>query len=305
MKRILITGVTGYIGSNLARRLLGDCEVYGLARRPLNLEYLDGLQERIEFLFYDGSYESVSAALEASRPDLVYHLAAYYTGAHGPDATPALVASNITYGAYVLEAIVECGCPALVYASTMMAHYNGEAYRPLNLYAATKRAFSDVLAYYTDAGLLRAVTLVLSDTYGPGDRRPKILNLAKEAARSGEKLALSDGGQDYDVVYIDDVAAAFQQAGELLLCNQAWKNETFQVAAPEPLSLRQTVETMLQVNGLVLNAAWGQRPPAAREIRRAVRQYPPVPGWAPATPLKEGLRRLGADCPACDQSMKH
>lgn len=288
--RILITGITGYIGSHLARALLPDHEICGLVREPLHLEYLADIQDRISLITVDESYAGVVSAIRAVKPDLVYHLAAYYTGAHGPEATPALVASNITYGAYVLEAIVACGCPALVYASTVMAHYNGEAYRPLNLYAATKRAFSDVLAYYTDAGLLRAVTLVLSDTYGPGDRRPKILNLVKAAAQSGEELALSDGGQDYDVVYIDDVTAAFQRAGELLLRNQAWKNETFQVAAPEPLTLRQTVETMLQVNRLTLRPAWGRRPQPERELRRAVRLYPPVPGWEPQVSLEQGLR---------------
>lgn len=292
MKRVLITGITGYIGSNLARLLLPDCEVYGLVREPLKLTYLSDIQEQIRFLVYDGSMESVSAALEVSRPDVVYHLAAYYTGAHGPEQTPKLVSSNITLGAYLLEAMLACGCSALVYASTVMAHYRGERYCPLNLYAATKQAFSDLLAYYTDAGLLRAVTLVIADTYGPGDQRPKILNLIKKAIQTREMLALSDGGQDYDVVYIDDVVQAFQQAGEQLLQKPEWKNETFQVASPDPLTLRQTVEQMLTVNQLTLNAAWGERPQQEREIRRTVRLFPPLPSWKPKASLEDGLRQF-------------
>ena len=294
MKRVLITGITGYIGSNLARALLPDCEVYGLVREPLHTVYIADIQDQISLLPYDGTLQSISAALEKSRPDVVYHLAACYTGGHGPEKTPKLVSSNITLGAYLLEAMAGCGCSALVCASTIMAHYQGEKYRPLNLYAATKQAFSDLLVYYTDAGLLRAVTLVISDTYGPGDRRPKILNLVGEAAQSGETLALSDGGQDYDVVYIDDVVRAFRLAGEQLVCNQGWKNETFQVYATAPLTLRQTVEKMLEINGLTLNAAWGQRPRPEREIRRAVRLFPPLPGWKPEVTPEEGLRKFAA-----------
>lgn len=291
MKRILITGITGYIGSNLARHLLPNCEVFGLVREPLNLTYLSDIQEKIRFFVYDGTPESISGALVAGRPDIVYHLATYYTGAHDLEHAPKLVSSNITLGAYLLEAMSVCGCSALVYASTVMAHYQGEEYRPLNLYAATKQAFSDLLTYYTDTGLLRAVTLVLSDTYGPKDQRPKILNLVKKATQTGEKLALSDGKQDYDVVYIDDVVRAFQQAGEQLLNKLEWKNETVQVVSPNPITLRETVKQMLSINQLSLNAVWGQRSPPDREIRQAVRLYPTLPGWKPEVSLEEGLRR--------------
>lgn len=289
--RVLITGITGYIGSHLARALLPDCEVWGLVREPLHSSYIADFRERLHLVTTDGSYASVEAAVRETRPELVYHLATHYTGAHGPEATPALIASNVTFGAYLLEAMSACGCSALVYASTIMAHYGGAAYRPLNLYAATKQAFSDLLAYYTDTGLLRAVTLVLSDTYGPGDRRPKILNLVKEAARTGEKLALSDGSQDYDVVHIDDVVSAFRLAGGELLKGR-FCNDIFQVAPEHPLTLRQTVEKMCRVNGWRLDAGWGERPAAEREIRRAVRLYPLLPDLEPKVSLDEGLKNF-------------
>lgn len=291
MRRVLITGISGYIGSRLARRLLPKCAVYGLVRTLVHEEYLSGIQDQITLLPYDGSYESMEQALRKSRPDLVYHLAAYYTGRHGPEDTPRLVQSNIVLGANLLEAMTTCGCSALIWATTVMARYQGEAYRPLNLYAATKQAFADLLAYYTDAGLLKAGTLVLSDTYGPGDRRPKILNLIKQAVKKEEPIALSDGTQDYDLVYIDDVTAAFELAGRQLLAGE-WSNQAFQVYPEQPLSLRETVETMLRVNGLALQAGWGQRPAAERDMRKAVRLHPAVPGWRAEVPLEEGLYRF-------------
>lgn len=289
MKRVLISGVTGYIGSHLARIMLPDYEIYGLVRVPLHTEYIADIQEKLHFVETEGSYEGIQAALQKVRPDLVYHLAAYYTGAHGTQETPKLIASNITFGAYLLEAMAECGIKTLVFASTVMAHYMNEPYLPLNLYAATKQAFSDLLAYYTDAGILRAATLILSDTYGPGDHRPKILNQVKRAAITGEALAFSDGGQEYDVVHIDDVVRAFRMAGEGLLANETWKNEIFQVFSQHPLTLRQTVEQMVALRNLTLNAEWGKRPQPEREIRKAVRLYPAVPGWKPEVELRDGL----------------
>lgn len=291
MKRILITGITGYIGSHLARAFLPEYQVYGLVREPLNLTYIKDIADKLCLLKYDGSFESMEAAMREALPNVVYHIATYYTSDHGAEETPELLAANITMGGYLLETMSAVGGPPLVYTSTVMAHYGGAEYCPLNLYAATKQAFSDLLAYYTDAGLLRAVTLVLSDTYGPGDNRPKVLNLIQRAVQSGESLTLSDGGQDYDIVYIDDVVQALRLAGKQIV-EGVWRNEQFQIVPEKPLTLRETVELMLQINDLTLNAVWGQRPSPEREIRRAVRIYPPLPGWKPKVSLSEGLKRV-------------
>lgn len=294
MKRILITGITGYIGSNLARRLLPDWEVWGLVRQPLNLEYIADIAPRVELFRYDGTYDSMDAAIAACRPDLVYHLAAYYTGGHSGELVQKLLDSNIGMGLHLLEAMSVHRVSFLVHASTIMAHYGGEAYRPLNLYAASKRAFSDLLTYYVDAGMLRAVTLVLSDTYGPGDHRPKVLNLIRDAARKGQPMALSEGNQDYDLVHIDDVTAAFQMAGAQLLEGYL-QDGIFQVVPEAPLTLRETAEKLLCLHGSSWQGGWGQRPPAEREIPRAIRLYPALPGWRPAVPLEKGLKDLEWD----------
>lgn len=291
MKRVLLTGITGYIGSHLAKALLSEYEVYGLVREPLHTEYIADFQDRLRLLPVDGTYASIHSAVQSAQPELVYHLATYYTGAHGVQDTPMLVNSNITFGAYLLEAMSACKVPALAYATTYMTHYRGEDYCPVNLYAATKQAFSDLLTYYTDAGLLRAATLVISDTYGPGDRRPKVLNVVKRAAETGERVRFSTGNTPYDLVYIDDIVSAFRIIGEQLLGGE-FQNDIFQAVPESPLSLRETVELMLQVNHLTLDAGWGERPASEREMAGLVRLYPTPPGWSPQVPLAAGLKTL-------------
>lgn len=287
--RILITGITGYIGSHLARALLPSHTVYGLVREPVKDTYIHSFRDSLKLVPYDGTYQSMEKAIQESRPELVYHLAAYYTGTHGKGHTPQLVQSNITLGVYLLEALSAYGKVPLVCASSVMGHYHGKEYCPLNLYAATKKAFADLLAYYTDAGLLRAITLVLSDTYGPNDSRSKVLNLIQSAIRSGEYLALTSGEQDYDAVYIDDVVRAFRLAGKRLAAQDGQENEIFQISSLHPLSLRETVEIMLKTNHLDFQAGWGERAYAEREIFKAIRVYQSLPGWQPEVPLEKGL----------------
>lgn len=290
--RIFITGITGYIGSHLARRLLKTHQVFGLAREPVNTTYLADIQDKITLFTCNGTEAYLlKEQLKQCQPELVYHLAAYYTGAHEMEHVVKLVDSNITLGAYLLEAMAACGCRNLIYASSIMEHYRALEYCPLNLYAATKRAFYDLLCYYTDIGVLHSGTLVLSDTYGPRDQRPKILNIIRKHMGTAIPLDLSDGGQDYAAVYIDDVVAAFELAGQQLCAGQ-WSNRIFQVLPEHSYTLRETVETWMEICKAAFCAQWGKRPPAEREIRQTIRLYPPVPGWRPKVPLEAGLRKL-------------
>lgn len=290
--RILITGITGYIGSHLARSLLQKHQVFGLVREPVNTTYIDDIRKKLTLLPYDGSGVNLLEQMKACKPELVYHLATYYTGAHDMNNVIKLVNSNITLGAYLLEAMASCGCQNIIYASSIMEHYRAMEYCPLNLYAATKKAFHDLLSYYADAGILHAGTLVLSDTYGPGDKRSKILNIIQEYMGTDTPVALSDGQQDYAAVYIDDVIRAFELAGQQL-CDRKWDNQIFQVLPDHNYTLQQTVDLLLEISGASICAQWGKRPPVDREIRKTVRLYPSVPGWAPKVTLKEGLRKIG------------
>ena len=290
--RILITGITGYIGSHLTRRLLEEHQVFGLVREPVNTTYIHDIQDKLTLLPYSGSGVSLLEQMKSCKPELVYHLATYYTGAHDMDNVRKLVNSNITLGAYLLEAMVSCDCQNIIYASSIMEHYRGMEYCPLNLYAATKRAFYDLLCYYADAGMLHTGTLVLSDTYGPGDQRPKILNIIRKHMGVETPLALSDGQQDYATVYIDDVIDAFVLAGQQL-CEGQWNNQIFQVLPNHSYTLRETVDQLLSINKATICAQWGKRPPAEREMRKMVRLYPSVPGWVPKVALAEGLYKMG------------
>ena len=77
--RVLVTGYTGFVGSHLAEHLLdrGDCEVFGLFRWRSRRENVAHLNERVTLI--EGDIADASAmrrALEISRPDWIFHLAA-------------------------------------------------------------------------------------------------------------------------------------------------------------------------------------------------------------------------------------
>lgn len=316
MSRILITGITGYIGSQLAKRLSKEHRVFGLVREPLNTTYLtEVLRNNVQLIPCDGSGQSVLDALKTSHPDVVYHLATYYTSKHDLESCQKLLQSNLALGMFLVEAMTSVGCQRLIYATTITTNRGGLGYSPLSLYAATKQAFSDLVEFYTSTGLIRAAAIALSDTYGPGDQRSKVINLVREAVLTHTPLDLTQGSQVFDAVYIDDVVRAFE--GLLLtLDDGAVPHRFFQLSGSNTYTLRETIELMLQVNGLSLQANWGSRPEPEFQMRDKVSIYPPPSGWKPEIPLEEASGAIGTQkkekhemdnrhCRFCGSELQH
>lgn len=292
--RVLVTGATGFIGQHLASRLLSmGNDVHLLVRERSDLSVLGADRERCTLHVFDGTYESAGRAVKESAPDTVFHLASLFLAQHSASDVQSLIRSNVEFGAYILEAMTECGVSRFVNTGTSWQNYNNAAYEPVNLYAATKEAFSDILAYYTAAKGLHAVTLKLFDTYGPGDTRKKLFTLLKKASETGEELQMSPGEQLLDIVYIDDVIDAFVQAIPLLDVSEPAASG-YAVSSGNPITLRSVVEIFSAAVGRRVNVVWGGREYRPREVMVPWNSGPAVPGWAPKWSLEDGLRKTYA-----------
>lgn len=283
MARILVTGATGFIGGHLVRRLVarGD-EVCALVRRPVRV-----VGARV---LVAASPAEIGTCIAEAAPTTVFHLATHYVLDHRPDQVAELVAANITYGALLLEGLRQAGVRRLVQMGTAWQRYHTveDAYRPVNLYAATKQAFEDLLTWYVDAGHLDAVTLRVADTYGPGDTRRKIVALLIEAARNGNSLELSPGEQRLDLLAVEDVVAALLRAEELVGAG----HQAFRIGADRTLTLRELADVIGALVGRPVPARWGARPYRPREVMRPWDGGTPLPGWSAGTELRQGLQRL-------------
>jgi nucleoside-diphosphate-sugar epimerase len=221
----------------------------------------------------------------------VFHLASLFLATHTPEDVRPLVESNILFGAQLLEAMARTGCNKLVNTGTSWQHYHSDDYVPVCLYAATKQAFEDVAWYYVHGEGLRLITLKLFDTYGPGDRRPKLFNALRNAARRGEELAMSAGEQLVDLVYVEDVTRAFLVAAEMVEDKET-APEAYAISSGKPRPLREIVETYARVTGVPIRVHWGARPYRTREVMMPWTAGKRLPSWTPEVSLEEGIRKM-------------
>lgn len=284
MKRVLITGGTGFVGGHLVRRF---CDI-GWKVSILSRRLREGSDRQdVDFLKYDGTVGSVISALESFAPDVVVHLASLYIAEHSAAQVDSLVAGNILFGAQLAEAMSLRKVHLLVNAGTAWQNYKNSAYDPVNLYAATKQALEDILAYYRNAHRLRIITLKLFDTYGPGDKRPKLLAALRRSRN--ERMSFSQGRQRIDLVHIDDVVDAFVLAAERLLRGRVKSAETYAVSSGRPLTLRRIAAIYEQTVGCKLKIDWGARPYRTREVMAPWSKGRRLPGWNPKIALEKGL----------------
>lgn len=288
----LVTGGSGYVGSHVARRLIrSGWDVHLIVRKHSKLEPLEDILPRASVHIHDGSTEALLKTMDRVRPDVVFHLAASCILQHEPEHIVPMLGSNIVFGTQLVEAMTNSGVRCLVNTGTASQHWGNSDYNPATLYAATKQAFETLLVYYAETTPLKAITLKLYDTYGPGDFRPKLLPslLMRE---EGVRLPMSPGGQWMDMVYIDDVADAYVVAAERLLSAGAAGLEHYAVSSGKPVTLKELIAVFERVSGKKLAVDWGSRPYRPREAMVHWSRGTWLPGWQPMTELEEGIRRM-------------
>lgn len=293
VERALITGVTGFVGGRLAQRLAAEgWEVHGLVRRPPGDPAVRALAHCCSAHYHDGTMESLTRLVALSRPTVVFHLAARFVAEHRPADVQQLIHDNILFGAQLLEAMNLAGAKRIVNAGSAWQHFKNAEYSPVSLYAATKKAFDDLLQYFVEANGVNAITLELSDTYGPGDIRRKLIPMMLEAEKNKRELSMVSGELPLNFVHVDDAASAFITAARRLIDNNVTGHEVFAVRSNEPVAVRELFAIWEKSRGTALGARWGERPYRAREVLEHWSQGTVLPNWSAQIPLAEGLRTL-------------
>lgn len=186
-KKVLITGITGMVGSHLTDYLLAntDWEIYGLYRwrSPLdNLEHLlDRInkKDRLHLLFGDlRDYLSIHDAVLKSKPDYVFHLAAQSYPRTSFESPLDTFETNIQGTAHVLEALRQNQIPATVHvcaSSEVFGRVSKEklpideecTFHPASPYAISKVGTDLIGRYYAEAYGMTVMTTRMFTHTGP------------------------------------------------------------------------------------------------------------------------------------------
>jgi len=286
MNNILITGANGFLGSNLVKKFLdNDQDVIAVIRSGGLSDKLVGLNCKV--VEYDGSVESLQVGL--NEKTIVIHTASYFVAEHKDSDLPSLINSNLQYGLNLLEAMRTCGAKKIINIGTAWQGYKGEEQRPVNLYAATKQAFEDFIAYYCDAEGFSAISLRLNDTYGESDERMKLVKLLINAGIKQERLNMSPGEQRINLTHISDVCSAI--FASIIQIPKVNKMEAYNLINKDEYTLKELVKLIECELNIVIPVSFGVREYREREVMEPLKSSE-FKSFTPIVEIRDGINKI-------------
>lgn len=300
MRRVLITGGAGFLGSHVIRLLAKRNATIGALVRPsTDLWRLRPLPAHVLPLAADlRDPEALRRLLLDFRPEVVIHLAWSGVGNRFRNDL-SQISDNLPPTLDLIRLAAEAGCQTWIGAGSQ-AEYGPlnrktteeDLPRPTTLYGAAKLATS-VLAGQLCAALgLRFAWLRVFSTYGPmEDENWMIPQLIRQLLR-GEKPALTPGGQNWDYLFGPDAAEAVCRVAE-----EPGARGLFNLGSGQARTLKTIVEAVRDQINPALPLGFGEvpyRPDQVMHLEADVSRLRAATGWSPATSLEEGLRQTVA-----------
>ncbi len=223
MKRILVTGGTGFIGRHLVARLLGmGKEVHVLARSEGSISKLGGLARSVHAHIGDlKDPASLRHCVNGAKADVVYNLAARTDLRRpSPDLSDVNEALDVDVlgGLDLFRALAQAEkAPALLLQAASLAEYGTAPlpYRedvreePVSAYGLGRLMQTHLLRSLRGRLSFPAVMLRLALTYGPGQSESFLIPSLIDALLRGEPYTIRSGRVTRDLIHVDDVVDAF------------------------------------------------------------------------------------------------
>jgi nucleoside-diphosphate-sugar epimerase len=276
MKKILITGINGYLGSKLAKTLAPWYEILGLEYSTDNL-----------FRIKDENYKVYSVAngipgelFSSQNIDIVIHAATFYGRDKEDINTMANANLFIPFG--LLNQAINNNCQLFINTDTVLDRF-------VSVYALTKRHFQEWL--YMRRKQIKVINMQLEHFYGPGCSNTNFITaMVERLKRNDSPIDLTSGEQLRNFIYIDDVVRAFvtviEKADEI---REDYSH--FQVGTSNLVSIKETVEMLKKITQSTSQLNFGVIPYRENELMKSEVDNSALVklGWEPKFSLNTGL----------------
>jgi len=256
-KRILVTGGTGYIGTDLVEKLLTNKDIcVALVVRDIQKAQAV-FSNRVEYILYE-ELSLFTLNIEKYEPNVVIHLAAYSTSSDEPIDVQKLIESNIVFTSNLMLALRTCKIDIFINTGSFSEyHDNSEVLSPTYFYSATKTSARYIIEYYAKKNEFKFVNLILFSVYGKRNNNKKIIDYAIDSLNAKAAVNMSHGKQILDFVHIDDIVNLYYN---IVLNYKTLKLSKidYNIGTGKCFSIRKLVQKLEIITGKKANIEWGK-----------------------------------------------
>lgn len=289
-KKVLITGVSGFVGQHLEKKLLEvGALVYGISRDTKKKTHIAGDVRDYHFL------ENI---IENKKIDICFHLAGealVETGQMNPYQT---FQANLLGTLNILEISRQYGLEKIIIASTShvygdnkVPYYEKYSPRPSRPYETSKTC-TDLLAQsYADTFSLPVLIPRFVNIYGPGDRNfSRLIPKTIQTILAGKSPAMWGGDVIRQYLYIDDAVKAYLDLATADIFTVG-KNRICNFGSPDKISVKSLIQLLIKLSGasLSIERVADGREAEIKEQYVSWYKAKKLLHWSPKVPLEKGL----------------